>query len=159
MKGGLIAGLHAIHAVHEAYGPLRGTVVFESVIEEECGGAVAAAREHGSTVDAAPIPEITGEDIQIANLGVLWFRRGRGREAGHGFGIDVDVPIARLLRSVVHRTTGEPTSASMYRRSSSGRRGSADLCLLGGEDTDRDLLRLVETVIEAATATTTPVLP
>ena len=62
MKGGLIAGLHAIHAVHEAYGPLRGTVVFESVIEEECSGnGTPAAREHGSTVDAAPIPEITGE--------------------------------------------------------------------------------------------------
>lgn len=74
MKGGLIAGLHAVHAVRRTCGPLRGTVVVESVIEEECSGnGTLAAREHGPAVDAALIPEITGEDVQIANLGVLWF--------------------------------------------------------------------------------------
>jgi acetylornithine deacetylase/succinyl-diaminopimelate desuccinylase-like protein len=74
MKSGLIAGLYAIHAVREAYGPLRGDLVFESVIEEECSGnGTLAARRHGPHVDAAIIPEISGEDVQIANPGVLWF--------------------------------------------------------------------------------------
>lgn len=74
MKSGLIAGLYAIHAVREAYGPLGGDVVFESVIEEECSGnGTLAARRRGPKVDAAIIPEISGEDVQIANPGVLWF--------------------------------------------------------------------------------------
>lgn len=74
MKGGLVAGLCAMHAVSQAYGALPGDVVFESVIEEECSGnGTLAARRHGPRVDAAVIPEVSGEDVQIANLGVLWF--------------------------------------------------------------------------------------
>jgi acetylornithine deacetylase len=74
MKGGLVAGLHAIHAIRECYGALPGTIVFESVLEEECtGNGTLAARLRGPGTDAAIIPEITGEDVQIANPGVLWF--------------------------------------------------------------------------------------
>lgn len=74
MKGGLVAGLLAIDAVRRACGQLRGDIVFESVIEEECSGnGTLAARLHGPRVDAALIPEVSGEDVQIANPGVLWF--------------------------------------------------------------------------------------
>jgi acetylornithine deacetylase len=74
MKGGLIAGLLAINAVRDCYGALPGDVVFESVLEEECtGNGTLAARLHGPDVDAAVIVESTGEDVQIANPGVLWF--------------------------------------------------------------------------------------
>jgi acetylornithine deacetylase len=74
MKGGLVAGLYAIHAVRETYGALAGDLVFESVIEEECSGnGTLAARRRGPRVDAAIIPEVSGEDVQIANPGVLWF--------------------------------------------------------------------------------------
>lgn len=74
MKGGLVAGLCAVHAVRQSHGALPGTVVFESVIEEECSGnGTLAARRHGPRVDAAVIPEVSGEDVQIANLGVVWF--------------------------------------------------------------------------------------
>ena len=74
MKGGLIGGLLAIHAVRQTYGSLAGDVVFESVIEEECSGnGTLAARLRGPRVDAAVIPEVSGEDVQIANPGVLWF--------------------------------------------------------------------------------------
>lgn len=74
MKGGLIAALHAIDAIRRVTGGLRGAVVFESVIEEECSGnGMLAARRHGPTVDAAVIPEISGEEIQLANPGVVWF--------------------------------------------------------------------------------------
>ena len=74
MKSGLVAGLLAIDAVRRGCGPLGGDVVFESVIEEECSGnGTLAARLHGPRVDAALIPEVSGEDVQIANPGVLWF--------------------------------------------------------------------------------------
>jgi acetylornithine deacetylase len=74
MKGVLIAGLLAIHAVQRTYGRLAGDVVFESVIEEECtGNGTLAARLHGPSVDAALIPEVSGEDVQLANPGVVWF--------------------------------------------------------------------------------------
>ena len=74
MKGGLVAGLLAIHAVHRTYGSLAGDVRFESVIEEECtGNGTLAARLRGPRVNAALIPEVTGEDVQIANPGVVWF--------------------------------------------------------------------------------------
>jgi acetylornithine deacetylase len=74
MKSGLVAGLLAIDAVQRTYGPLAGDVVFESVIEEECtGNGTLAARLHGPRVGAALIPEVSGEDVQIANPGVVWF--------------------------------------------------------------------------------------
>lgn len=68
MKGGLIAGLCAIDAVRRRHGALAGDLVFESVIEEECSGnGTLAARLRGPDVDAAIIPEVSGEDVQIAN--------------------------------------------------------------------------------------------
>lgn len=74
MKGGLVAGLLAIDAIARAALVHRGDIVFESVIEEEStGNGTLAAREHGPAVDAALIPEISGEDVQVANPGVLWF--------------------------------------------------------------------------------------
>jgi acetylornithine deacetylase len=74
MKGGLVAGLLAAHAIARASLPHRGDIVFESVIEEECtGNGTLAARQHGPAVDAALIPEVSGEDVQIANPGVVWF--------------------------------------------------------------------------------------
>jgi acetylornithine deacetylase len=74
MKGGLVAGLLAIQAVRECYGALPGDIVFESVIEEECtGNGTLAARRHGPDTDAALIPEVSGEEVQIANPGVVWF--------------------------------------------------------------------------------------
>jgi len=81
MKGGLIAALHAIHAIHEAGVALRGDIFFESVIEEECtGNGMLAARLRGEPVDAALIPEITQEEVHVATVGVLWFELSfRGR--------------------------------------------------------------------------------
>ena len=71
------------------YGRLAGDVVFESVIEEECtGNGTLAARLRGPSVDAALIPEVSGEDIQIANPGVVWFEvtvTGQARLCGPGW--------------------------------------------------------------------------
>jgi len=74
MKGGLVAGLLAIHAVRECYGALPGDVSFESVIEEECtGNGTLAARR------AMLIPAIT------VAAGVVFdsMRYVRGRRPPH----------------------------------------------------------------------------
>jgi acetylornithine deacetylase len=73
MKGGLVAGLHAIAALHASGVPLRGDLVFESVIEEEAtGNGALAARLRGPRPDAAIIPELSGEAMLVATPGVLW---------------------------------------------------------------------------------------
>jgi acetylornithine deacetylase len=73
MKGGLVAGLHAVVALRESGVPLRGDLVFESVIEEEAtGNGALAARLRGPHVDAAIIPELSGEAMLVATPGVLW---------------------------------------------------------------------------------------
>ncbi len=108
MKGGLLAGLLAVHAVREAHGALAGDVVFESVIEEECSGnGTLAARLHGPRVDAALIPEISGEDVQVANVGVVWFEvTVTGKPAYVGLAgesvnaVDVAIDLARALRTL-----------------------------------------------------------
>lgn len=86
MKGGLIASLHALDVLRQAVGALPGTVVFESVIEEECSGnGMLAARLAGQHVDAAILPEVSGEEIQLANPGVVWFEvtvRGHAEYVG-----------------------------------------------------------------------------
>jgi acetylornithine deacetylase len=117
MKGGLVAGLYAIHAIRNTYGALRGDVVFESVIEEECSGnGTLAARVRGPRVDAAIIPEVSGEDIQIANPGVLWFEvTVTGKPAYVGLAgasvnaIDVAQDVIARLRSMPDELNDEFT--------------------------------------------------
>ena len=111
MKGGLVAGLLAIHAVHRTYGSLAGDVQFESVIEEECtGNGTLAARLRGPRVNAALIPEVTGEDVQIANPGVVWFEvKVTGKAAYVGLAgasvnaVEVAMDVVAGLRSLVDR--------------------------------------------------------
>lgn len=111
MKGGLVAGLLAIDAVHRTYGALAGDVVFESVIEEECSGnGTLAARLHGPGVDAALIPEVSGEDVQVANPGVLWFEvtvTGKpayvGQAGASVNAVDVAMEVVAGLRSLPDR--------------------------------------------------------
>ena len=111
MKGGLVAGLLAIHAVQRSYGRLAGDVVFESVIEEECtGNGTLAARLHGPSVEAALIPEVSGEDVQIANPGVVWFEvTVTGKPAYVGLAgasvnaVEVAMDVAVGLRALVDR--------------------------------------------------------
>jgi acetylornithine deacetylase len=108
MKGGLVAGLLAVHALRAVYGALPGDVVFESVLEEECtGNGTLAARLHGPAVDAALIPEITQEDVQIANPGVVWFEvKVTGKSAYVGLAgasvnaIDMAMDLISALRSL-----------------------------------------------------------
>jgi acetylornithine deacetylase len=74
MKAGLVAELLALRAVREVVPALRGSVLFESVIEEECtGNGTLAARLRSGRVDAAVIAEPTGLQAQVLNPGVIWF--------------------------------------------------------------------------------------
>ena len=74
MKCGLVAALLAIEAVIDTGAELRGPVIFESVIEEECtGNGMLASRLRSGRVDGAVVTEPTGFTAHTATLGVVWF--------------------------------------------------------------------------------------
>jgi acetylornithine deacetylase len=74
MKGGLVAALLAMDALRDAGSALRGSVIFESVIEEECtGNGMLAQRRRTGPVDGAIILEPTGSTTWLATPGVAWF--------------------------------------------------------------------------------------
>lgn len=86
MKGGIAAMLLGIEAAL-AEGPLPGAVVYQSVIEEECGGngALAACLE-GPLADGVVIAEPTNGGFDVTAVGVIWARiivEGSTRHASH----------------------------------------------------------------------------
>ncbi|WP_414813251.1 peptidase [Paenibacillus sp. Soil766] len=85
MKGGNVSLLLAIEAIQSIGIKLKGDVIFESVIEEESGGAgTLAAILKGYKADAALIPEPTNMGIFPKQQGSMWFRiEVKGRSA-HG---------------------------------------------------------------------------
>ena len=85
MKGGIASLLLAVGAVQGLGLKLKGDVIFQSVIEEESGGAgTLAAILKGYTADAALIPEPTNLRIFPKQQGSMWFRiEVKGRSA-HG---------------------------------------------------------------------------
>ncbi|MEO8289866.1 MAG: ArgE/DapE family deacylase [Gaiellaceae bacterium] len=74
MKGGIAAMLLGVEAALAA-GPLPGPVIYQSVLEEECGGngALAACLE-GPTGDATLIAEPTNRGMDLVAVGVIWAR-------------------------------------------------------------------------------------
>jgi acetylornithine deacetylase len=86
MKGGIAAMLLAVEAALAA-GPLPGAVVYQSVIEEECGGNGAlAACLAGPPADGAVIAEPTNGAMDLVAPGVIWARitlEGASRHASH----------------------------------------------------------------------------
>jgi acetylornithine deacetylase len=86
MKGGVAAMLLAVEAALSA-GGRTGPLVYQSVIEEECGGNGAlAASLAGPTADAVLIAEPTNGGIDLVAPGVVWARiilEGRARHASH----------------------------------------------------------------------------
>lgn len=86
MKGGLVAALLAIQAAKNSGIELRGPVIFESVIEEECtGNGMLAARLRSGFVDGAVITELTNLKALTATPGVVWFEvtvRGKAAYVG-----------------------------------------------------------------------------
>jgi acetylornithine deacetylase len=86
MKGGNVSLLLAIQAIQALNIPLKGDVIFESVIEEESGGiGTLASIERGYKADAAIIPEPTNLKIFPKQQGSMWFRifvKGRSAHGG-----------------------------------------------------------------------------
>jgi acetylornithine deacetylase len=83
MKGGIAAMLLALKAAAE-FGPLPSTVVYQSVIEEECTGngtlaAMLATPSHAGALIAEP----TGGAVNVVGAGVIWARISLASRAGH----------------------------------------------------------------------------
>lgn len=75
MKGGNVSLLLAMEAIIKSGIQLKGDVIFQSVIEEESGGAGTLATVlRGYTADAAIIPEPTNLRLFVKQQGSLWFR-------------------------------------------------------------------------------------
>nr|WP_263326046.1 peptidase [Neobacillus sp. Marseille-Q6967] len=85
MKGGTAAMLMAMEALIATGTRLKGDVIFQSVIEEESGGAgTLAAVLRGYTADGAIIPEPTNMKIFPKQQGSMWFRITVKGRAAHG---------------------------------------------------------------------------
>lgn len=85
MKGGNTSMLLAIQALKDLGIRLKGDVIFESVMEEESGGAgTLAAILKGYRADAAIIPEPTNMKIFAKQQGSMWFRIHVKGRAAHG---------------------------------------------------------------------------
>ena len=86
MKGGIAAMLLAVEAALSAGEP-PGPLVYQSVIEEECGGNGAlAACQAGPLADGVVIAEPTNGSIDLVAPGVIWARittEGSSRHASH----------------------------------------------------------------------------
>lgn len=86
MKGGNIALLMAIEAIQSVGLRLKGDVIFQSVVEEESGGAgTLDTILKGYKADAAIIPEPTNMKIFPKQQGSKWFRlivKGRTAHGG-----------------------------------------------------------------------------
>lgn len=85
MKGGNIALLMAIEAIQSLGVRLKGDVIFQSVVEEESGGAgTLDAILKGYQADAAIIPEPTNMKIFPKQPGSKWFRCIVTGKTAHG---------------------------------------------------------------------------
>ncbi|MCP8970762.1 peptidase [Ectobacillus ponti] len=85
MKGGNTALLLALEAIRHSGISLKGDVYFQSVIEEESGGAgTLSAILRGYKADGVIIPEPTNMKLFVKQQGSMWFRaKVKGRVA-HG---------------------------------------------------------------------------
>ncbi|WP_051317306.1 peptidase [Ectobacillus panaciterrae] len=85
MKGGNVALILAIEAIKNSGIALKGDVYFQSVIEEESGGAgTLAAILRGYQADGVIIPEPTNMKFFIKQQGSMWFRLKVKGKVAHG---------------------------------------------------------------------------
>lgn len=85
MKGGNVSLLLAIEAIKKSGIMLKGDVIFQSVIEEESGGAgTLAAILRGYHADGAIIPEPTQMKVFPKQQGSTWFRLIVSGKSAHG---------------------------------------------------------------------------
>lgn len=111
MKGGSVALLLAMESIISAGIGLKGDVIFQSVIEEESGGAgTLAAVLRGYKADGAIIPEPTNMKLFPKQQGSMWFRitvKGRSAHGGTRYegvsAIEKMLPIITKLQELEKR--------------------------------------------------------
>jgi acetylornithine deacetylase len=105
MKGGIAAMLLAVEAALSA-GELPGPLVYQSVIEEECGGNGAlAACLAGPLADGVVIAEPTNGSMDLVSPGVIWARitlEGSSRHASHADEGSNPIETAFAVTSALH---------------------------------------------------------
>src|SRR5699024_7446170 len=85
MKGGNIALMIVLDAIQSLNIKLKGDVIFQSVVEEESGGAgTLDAILKGYKADAAIIPEPTNMKLFPKQQGSKWFRLHVTGRTAHG---------------------------------------------------------------------------
>jgi acetylornithine deacetylase len=85
MKGGNVALLLAIEAIKNTGVTLKGDIYFQSVIEEESGGAgTLATILRGYRADGVIIPEPTNLKFFVKQQGSMWFRIKVKGKVAHG---------------------------------------------------------------------------
>ncbi|WP_431809204.1 peptidase [Brevibacillus agri] len=85
MKGGNLSSLLAISVLQKLGVRLKGDVIYQSVVEEESGGAgTLATILRGYKADAALIPEPTNMKIFPKQQGSMWFRLTVKGRSAHG---------------------------------------------------------------------------
>lgn len=85
MKGGNVSMMMAMESIIRSGIKLKGDVIFQSVIEEESGGAgTLATLMRGYKADAALIPEPTNMKLFIKQQGSMWFRVTVEGRSAHG---------------------------------------------------------------------------
>ena len=116
MKAGIVAMLGAVRALRDV--ELRGDILIETVIEEECtGNGAAACRARCPRTDAALIPEPFGHAALEAQVGVLWARVTVTGKAAHAERADQAVnavlealPVIERIKSLEAEVNAEPRS-------------------------------------------------
>ena len=115
MKGGIAAMLLGVEAAL-AGGSIPGRVVYQSVIEEECGGngALAACLE-GPLADGVVIAEPTNGGFDVVAVGVIWARitvEGDARHASHtdegAHPIEIVLEVVEALRALEAELNADP---------------------------------------------------
>jgi len=115
MKGGVAAMLLGVEAALSA-GPLPGMLVYQSVIEEECGGNGAlAAILAGPAADAALIAEPTNGGMDLVAVGVIWARITLEADSRHASNadrgtnpIEAAYPVIQALHGLEAELNAEP---------------------------------------------------
>ncbi|MBA4537760.1 peptidase [Bacillus aquiflavi] len=85
MKGGTVSLLLALEAIIALNIKVKGDIIFQSVIEEESGGAgTLSAALRGYRADGAIIPEPTNMKLFPKQQGSMWFRITVKGKSAHG---------------------------------------------------------------------------
>jgi acetylornithine deacetylase len=102
MKAGIASYLLAVESVRAVGMGLRGNLILESVIEEECtGNGTLACGLRGIRADAAIIPEPHHLEASLSTMAVVWFRVRTSGKASHVSAADQAVNAIEELYGII----------------------------------------------------------